>query len=296
MYLMPVRGHVLSTVGAAIGRRAPPHVRTWFLAATVGLTALSGACASGPREELGPVTPPAKLWSPPLAYPPTMFVAGIEGEVLLQALVDSTGHVVPSSVRVVRSSNAAFDGPAAAMLRGTRFRPARQGGQPVNALVEVPVAFALAGVEIDSAGAHEALARAERLIRRGRFDEAAAAFNAAQTADPRLSSSPSFWFPLCWYGTLWDHAADVLAACDDLVALVPDRAAARRARGMARAVTGDLAGARDDFEAALGEPIDAASARVLQEWIGELRAGRNPVTASVLESLRAPRGTGGGVS
>jgi len=222
-----------------------------------------------------------------------MFVAGIEGEVLLQALVDSTGHVLASSVRVLRSSNPAFEAPATAMLRGTRFRPAQRGGRAVNALIEVPVAFQLAGAEIDSVAAEEALARAERQIRRGRFDEAVAAFTEAQTADPRLSSSPSFWFPLCWYGTLWDHAADVLAACDELVALVPDGTAARRARGMARAVTGDLAGAGDDFDAALRGPVDATTARVLEEWIGEVRAGRNPVTPRVLESLRAPRGPGG---
>ena len=281
--------------------RQPPHrtrrrVRIWLLASIAVLSAFPGACASGPHRELGPVTPPVRLWSPPLTYPPAMFVAGVEGEVLLQALVDSTGHVVPSSVRVVRSSNSAFDAPAAAMLRGTRFRPARQGGRPVNALVEVPVDFALAGAEIDSAAAVQALSRAERLVRRGRFDEATAAFTAAQTADPRLSSSPSFWFPLCWYGTLWDHAAEVLGACDELVALVPGGISARRARGMARAVTGDLAGARDDFEAALRGPIDPAAARLLEEWIGELRAGRNPVTTSVLESLRAPWGTGGGFS
>ena len=114
-------------------------------------------------------------------------------------------------------------------------------------------------------------------------------FTAAQNSDPRLGGSAAFWFPLCWYGTLWDRAADVLSPCDELVSLTPDAAAARRARGMARAITGDYPGAVEDFEAALRGRMDVGSARTVRDWIGELRAGRNPVTARVLESLR---GTG----
>jgi TonB family protein len=224
-----------------------------------------------------------------LDYPPEMFVAGIEGEVLLQGLVDSTGHVDPASVRVLRASNTAFEVPAIAMLRGTRFRPAQRNGQATTALIEVPISFELANVEIDSVGAREHLVRAERLIKRGRIDDAMADFTAAQRSDPRMASSTSFWFPLCWYGTLWERGKDVLSACDELIALVPNDAAARRASGMAKSVTGDYAGAIADFEVALRGPVDAGTARVLSDWIGELRAGRNPVTARVLESLRGPQ-------
>jgi len=296
MRLMPAREHLPPIDRAATGGGARPRRRIWLSACAVGLAALTLGCAPRGQGDLGPVAPPVRLWSPPLAYPPEMLATGIEGEVLLQALVDSTGRIVPSSIRVLRSSNVAFDGPAIAMLRGTRFEAGRRGGQPMNALIEVPINFALASVEIDSAAAQEALARAERLIKRGRFDDAVAAFTAAQTNDPRLSASPAFWFPLCWYGTLWDHATDVLAACDDLVALAPDETGARRARGMARAVTGDFPGALADFETALRGPVDAGTARVLEEWIAELRADRNPVTTRVLESLRAPQGPGGGLS
>ncbi|MBE0591589.1 MAG: hypothetical protein IH616_04230 [Gemmatimonadales bacterium] len=58
---------------------------------------------------------------------------------------------------------------------------------------------------------------------------------------------------------------------------------------MAKSVTGDYAGAIADFEVALRGPVGAGTARVLSDWIGELRAGRNPVTARVLESLRGPQ-------
>jgi TonB family protein len=296
MRLIPAREHLPPIDRAATGGGARLRGRIWLSACAVSLAALALGCAPRGQGDLGPVAPPVRLWSPALAYPPAMLAAGIEGKVVLEGVVDSTGHVDPSSIRVLRSSDPAFDDAAITMLRGTRFKPAERDQQAISALVKIPIDFALASVEIDSATANEALARAERLIRRGEYQEAVTEFNAAQTSDPRLSSSRSFWYPLCWHGTLWNHAADVLAGCDDLVALAPEDVSARRARGMARAVTGDFAGAIADFEVALRGPVDAGIARVLQEWIGELRADRNPVTARVLESLRAREGPGGGLS
>jgi len=283
-------------MGAAAGRRAVPCPRVRPVLIVAGLAALSAACAPPSVDTAGPMAPPERLWSPALAYPPEMFLGGIEGEVMLQGVVDTAGRVDSASVRVLRTSNPAFEAPAVAMLLGTRFRPAQRDGKPIDALIEVPISFELANVQIDSASAADHLARAERLIRRGRVDDAMAWFTAAQNSDPRVAASPLFWFPLCWYGTLWNRAADVSSACDELVALAPSDASARRARGMARAVSGDHAGAIVDFEAALRGQVDAASARTLREWIGELQAGRNPVTARVLEALRAPEATTGPLS
>ena len=290
------RSENATPTGAAAGCGVRPRLRGRPVLTVTGLAALFLACTPPSPDTPGPMAPPERLWSPALAYPPEMFLGGIEGEVMLQGVVDTAGRVDSASVRVLRTTNAAFEAPAVAMLLGTRFRPAQRDGRPIDALIEVPISFELANVQIDSAAAADYLARAERLIRRGRFDDATPWFTAAQNSDPRLAASPLFWFPLCWYGTLWNRASDVSSACDELVTLAPHDASARRARGMARAVTGDHAGAIVDFEAALSAPIDAGSARTLRDWIGELRSGRNPVTARVLEALRAPEATTGPLS
>lgn len=272
--------------GVATGRRATRHFRLVPSLLAAGLATLAAACAPRSQDSLGPTTPPERLWSPSLQYPPEMYLRGIEGEVLLQGIVDSAGRVDPATIRVLRATDAAFEGAAIAMLRGTRFRPAEREGEPTSALIEVPISFELAKVSVDSIVAADHLAKAERLIRRGQVEDAMTWFTAAQTDDPRLAGSTAFWFPLCWYGTLWDRAADVLSPCDELVSLAPEDAGARRARGMARAVTGDYQGAIEDFEAALRGRMDVGSARTMRDWIAELRAGRNPITSRVLEGLR----------
>ena len=51
---------------------------------------------------------------------------------------------------------------------------------------------------------------------------------------------------LCWFGSLSDFAAEVLLACEKAVATAHPRAVARYPRhseGLARALTGDFAGA-----------------------------------------------------
>ena len=59
---------------------------------------------------------------------------------------------------------------------------------------------------------------------------------------------PSGWNNLCWYGSLWGRATDVMAACEKLVALKPDDGWFHDSRGLARALSGDYAGAAEDFK------------------------------------------------
>jgi hypothetical protein len=174
------------------------------------------------------------------------------------------------------------------MLAQTRFRPASRGNQPIDAFVQVPVKFELASLVIDSAGARSAMTRAVRLARTGRVPDALTAFGEAQRLDPRLASSTDYWYPMCWHGTIWGYAVEVIQACDQLVRLAPSSPGARDARGLARAVTGDYPGAIEDFRAVIDLTGDARTARERREWIAELEAGRNPITPVLLESLRPP--------
>jgi TonB family protein len=82
------------------------------------------------------------LLSPPLPYPELLRRAGIEGRVLLQAIVDTAGRVEPNSVKILKSSSPGFSVPTRRWALAARFRPARLQGRAVRVLVNLPVEFA----------------------------------------------------------------------------------------------------------------------------------------------------------
>ena len=70
---------------------------------------------------------------------------GVEGVVVMQGVVDTTGRIERESVEVIESSQRAFDGPALQLLRRCIFRPGRVRGQAVRVLIQLPVQFSLIG-------------------------------------------------------------------------------------------------------------------------------------------------------
>jgi len=91
--------------------------------------------------------PPERISSPPLEYPRMMQQAGIEGSVVLQGVVDTTGRVERNSVVVISSTNRAFEGPAKQLLQRSLFRPGRVRGYAVRVLIQLPIQFTLIGGE-----------------------------------------------------------------------------------------------------------------------------------------------------
>jgi TonB family protein len=87
---------------------------------------------------------PEVLAGPPLAYPELLRQAGIQGRVVVRAVVDTLGRVEVGSAAVVASANPGFDAPALAYVRRALFRPARVLGRAVRVLVEVPIEFHIA--------------------------------------------------------------------------------------------------------------------------------------------------------
>jgi hypothetical protein len=112
-----------------------------------------------------------------------------------------------------------------------------------------------------------------------------AAYEEALELDPTLAPSAAAWSTLCQNGALGGHPGAVLEACDRGMELAPGNPGLQNARGLARALTGDLDGARSDFEARL-DASWIASAAQRQEWIDALGRGENPLTPAVLERLR----------
>ena len=143
-----------------------------------------------------------------------------------------------------------------------------------------------------------------------KIEKAISNYTEAQQFNPSIVISAPYWNALCWYGSLHGHAADVINYCEKAVELQPE---SRDRRGLARALTGDIEGAIDDFQAFVDsfekvqEFIDLIDKtepqtdeqklqfqklkrlkklkRQRQGWIDALRAGENPFTEEVLKSL-----------
>lgn len=76
-------------------------------------------------------------------YPDILRSGGVEGEVLAQFEVDTTGRVIVTSFKVLRSSHAMFEASVRSALPNMRFLPAEIGGRKVKQLVQQPFVFAL---------------------------------------------------------------------------------------------------------------------------------------------------------
>jgi len=88
---------------------------------------------------------PEVLSGPLPVYPDLLRQAGVEGQVVLEARVDSTGRVQKGSVSVVFATHPGFVEPARTALVATLFRPARVNGRAVAMLVRLPYAFSIRG-------------------------------------------------------------------------------------------------------------------------------------------------------
>jgi TonB family protein len=91
--------------------------------------------------------PPRQLSCPAAEYPPTLQAERVEGQVMLRLVVDTTGYVDPATVEVTSSTHQAFEAPAMTMATGCSFTPGLVRGQPVRALVYLPVEFSLTAPE-----------------------------------------------------------------------------------------------------------------------------------------------------
>ncbi|NEQ36964.1 MAG: tetratricopeptide repeat protein [Okeania sp. SIO3I5] len=133
--------------------------------------------------------------------------------------------------------------------------------------------------------ANELLCKRSELVEEGKVTEAIASYQAAEKIDPNQISA-DYWAYLCWNGSLYKKAADVMFACEKAVALNPKDSYILDSRGLARALTGDIEGAIADFQVYVEWASNEEEKAKRQEWIKALQAGGNPFTEEVLEELR----------
>jgi len=98
------------------------------------------ARASEPIRVGGNIRPPQKVSDAAPEYPPIARAAGVEGIVILEAVIAEDGAV--QNVRVLRSIPL-LDAAAMAAVRQWRFTPTLLNGQPVPIVMTVTVAFKL---------------------------------------------------------------------------------------------------------------------------------------------------------
>jgi protein TonB len=79
--------------------------------------------------------------SPPPRYPDILKSAGVEGEVVISFVVDTTGRVDMSRVTVLKSTHELFLAAVKTALPNMRFLPAEVGGKKVKQLVQQPFVF-----------------------------------------------------------------------------------------------------------------------------------------------------------
>jgi TonB family protein len=76
-------------------------------------------------------------------YPDALRAANIEGTVLAQFVVDTSGQAVMETVKILKSAHDGFSAAVLAALPDIRFTPAQVGGRPVKQLVQMPFTFSL---------------------------------------------------------------------------------------------------------------------------------------------------------
>lgn len=76
-------------------------------------------------------------------YPEAMRAAGVEGQVLVQFIVNEKGRVESGSIKIINSANPMFEASVRSALPRMKFKPATVNGRPVKQLVQQPFQFKL---------------------------------------------------------------------------------------------------------------------------------------------------------
>jgi len=96
-------------------------------------------------EEMRVDVKPAIRVSPLLVYPQEARARGVQGRVVVSAIIAFDGKAEPSSVQVVHRVDPDLDREAIRYVRAAAFSPACVAGRAVRVHVSIPVEFRLGG-------------------------------------------------------------------------------------------------------------------------------------------------------
>ena len=135
----------------------PPSQNTSFNAADFSGVGVEGGIARGvatnapvirtdqPYLESVVEERPERIGGPPPRYPDLLRQAGIDGRVLVEFVVDTSGHVEHGSIKILSSTNQLFEQPARDAIAQSTFRPGKISGHAVRVRVQQPINFQIAG-------------------------------------------------------------------------------------------------------------------------------------------------------
>jgi protein TonB len=150
-----VKGFSTLVIPKDIPINIPPPSTQEFNAADFSGVGVEGGIARGQVEErfvrqdqpyLEAVVEerPERVSSPPARYPDILRQAGIEGRVLVEVVIDTTGHAERGSIRILSSTHQLFEGPAREVVQSSLYSPGKIQGRAVRVRVQVPINFNIA--------------------------------------------------------------------------------------------------------------------------------------------------------
>ena len=145
------------TIEVPIELPTVPIVQSTFGDAALSLVPIGTAAADLLRDVFHTPIPDGGVYPPSIVerqviprpnnpspeYPSALRSAQVEGSVLVQFVVDTTGSVEHTSIAIVRTTHEQFASAVRRWLARTRYTPAQIGGRPVRQLVQQEVAFTL---------------------------------------------------------------------------------------------------------------------------------------------------------
>ena len=148
---VPLKGFQTVVAITDIPKNIPPvNLQEHFDPKDFSGTGVEGGIATGMTPNTDQVfsadvvqEKPEALSGPQPPYPELLRQAGIQGVVMVQAIVDTSGRVEPNSIKIISSANPGFDAPAKQTIAKYLFRPARVYGHAVRVLIQIPVNFQL---------------------------------------------------------------------------------------------------------------------------------------------------------
>jgi protein TonB len=132
----------------------PPSANTSFNAADFSGVGVEGGVARGittgpavrtdqPYLESVVEERPERISGPLPRYPEILKQAGIDGHVVIEAIIDTTGHAERGSIKILSSTNQLFEQPAREMMAASVFRPGKISGRSVRVRIQQPLNFAV---------------------------------------------------------------------------------------------------------------------------------------------------------
>ena len=127
---------ILLTAACATHMNVQPMPALDLLALQTSPSATQGPALSDTVD-----TRPTLIHNGRLEFPSSALHTGLQGWVVLDALVGVDGRPEPGSVRAVALSDSVFLAPALRSIENAIFSPGTKHGAPVRVLVRVPVFF-----------------------------------------------------------------------------------------------------------------------------------------------------------